>query len=88
MLEKLGFEQLINERLTITRVPRVMSTYQFVLAMILGLYIGFARLHQLRFVARDPILTSILHVTHLPPQSTLWRFLNALLGHVTWPRSS
>jgi len=82
MLEKLGFEQLVEERLTITRVPRAMGAYQFVLAMVLGLYIGFARLHQLRFVARDPILTGILHVTQLPPQSTLWRFLNALLGHV------
>lgn len=82
MLEKLGFERLVNETLTIARVPRVMSAYQFVLAMVLGLYIGFARLHQLRFVARDPIVTGILHVTQLPPQSTLWRFLDALLRHV------
>ena len=59
-----------------------MSAYQFVLAMVLGLYLGFARLHQLRFVARDPIVTGILHVTQLPPQSTLWRFLDSLLRHV------
>lgn len=82
MLEKLGFERLVNDTLTIARVPRVMSAYQFVLAMVLGLYIGFARLHQLRFVARDPIVTGILHVTQLPPQSTLWRFLDSLLRHV------
>ena len=44
----------------------------------LGLYVGFARLNQLRFIARDPILTGILQVTRLPPQSTLWRFLASL----------
>ena len=55
-----------------------MSPYQFVLALVLGLYVGFARLHQLRFIARDPILTGILQVTRLPPQSTLWRFLASL----------
>ena len=31
-----------------------------------------------RFIARDPILTGILQVTRLPPQSTLWRFLASL----------
>ena len=82
MLEKLGFEQLVTDTLTIARVPRAMSAYQFVLAMVIGLYIGFARLHQLRFVARDPIVTGILHVTQLPPQSTLWRFLDSLRRHV------
>ena len=55
-----------------------MSLYQFVLALVLGLYVGFARLNQLRFIARDPILTGILKVTRLPPQSTLWRFLASL----------
>ena len=30
------------------------------------------------FIARDPILTGILQVTRLPPQSTLWRFLASL----------
>ncbi len=55
-----------------------MSLYQFVLALVLGLYVGFARLNQLRFIARDPLLTGILKVTRLPPQSTLWRFLAPL----------
>jgi hypothetical protein len=32
----------------------------------------------LRFIARDPIVTGILKVTHLPVQSTFWRFVNAL----------
>ena len=44
--------------------------------------IGFPRLNQLRFLARDPILTGILHVIRLPVQSTFWRFVNALHRHV------
>jgi Transposase DDE domain group 1 len=82
MLEKLGFETLIEETLTTSRVTRVMGLYQFVLAMVLGLYIGFARLNQLRFVAHDPLLTGILRVPQLPPQCTLWRFLDSLHGQV------
>ena len=71
MLEKLGFQQLLEDSLTVQRITRVMSLYQFVLAIVLGLYVGFARLNQLRFLAYDPILTGIMKVTHLPPQSTL-----------------
>src|SRR5271168_1308320 len=52
MLEKLGFQALTEETVKITRLTRVMSGYQFVLAMVLGLYIGFSRLNQLRFIAR------------------------------------
>ena len=37
-----------------------MDLYRFVLGIVLGLYIGFPRLNQLRFIARDPILTGIL----------------------------
>jgi hypothetical protein len=36
-----------------------MDLYRFVLGIVLGLYIGFPRLNQLRFIARDPILTGI-----------------------------
>jgi len=82
MLEKIGFRALLEETLKITRVTRVMEAYQFMLAMVLGMYVGFSRLNQLRFVARDPILTGILQVTQLPPQSTLWRFLTALHSSV------
>ena len=78
LLEKLGFQALLEETITNKRITRVMSLYQFVLALVLGLYVGFARLNQLRFIARDPILTGILQVTRLPPQSTLWRFLASL----------
>ena len=74
LLERLDFQALVEETLSVKRITRVMSLYQFVLA----LYVGFARLNQLRFIARDPILTGILKVTRLPPQSTLWRFLASL----------
>jgi len=82
LLEKIGFRALLEQTLKITRVTRVMETYQFILAMLLGMYVGFSRLNQLRFVAHDPILTGILQVKQIPPQSTLWRFLAALHGSV------
>jgi Transposase DDE domain group 1 len=78
MLEKLGFQSLVEQTVTSKRIPRSMDLYRFVLGIVLGLYIGFARLNQLRFIARDPILTGILKVTKLPVQSTFWRFVNAL----------
>src|ERR1035441_8034429 len=78
MLEKLGFQSLVEQTVTSKRIPRAMDLYGFVLGIVLGLYIGFARLNQLRFIARDPILTGILKVTKLPVQSTFWRFVNAL----------
>ena len=82
MLEKLGFQTLMEETVKVTRLTKVMSGYQFLLAIMLGLYIGFSRLNQLRFIARDPILTGVLKIVQLPPQSTLWRFLAALHGSV------
>lgn len=78
MLEKLGFQSLVEETVTVKRATRVMSMYQFVLGIVLGIYVGFSRLNQLRFIAQDPLLTGILKVSGLPPQSTLWRFLAAL----------
>ena len=82
MLEKLGFQSLVEQTVTSKRIPRAMDLYRFVLGIVLGLYIGFPRLNQLRFIARDPILTGILRVTKLPVQSSFWRFVNALHGHV------
>ena len=78
MLEKLGFRQLIEETLTVHRRTRAMGMYQFVLAMVLSCYVGFTRLFQMRFVKREPMLTGILGVSELPPQSTFWRFLASL----------
>ena len=78
MLERLGFQQVVEETLTVKRVTRAMGMYQFVLAMVLAAYVGFSRLYHLRFVAREPMLTGILKVLRLPPQCTFWRFLAAL----------
>src|ERR1700689_2023225 len=78
MLEKLGFHALVEQTVTSKRIPRAMDVYRFVLGIVLGLYVGFPRLNQLRFIARDPILTGILKVAKLPVQSTFWRFINAL----------
>ena len=82
MLEKLGFQSLVEQTVTSKRIPRAMDLYRFVLGIVLGLYIGFPRLNQLRFIARDPILTGILKVTKLPVQSTFWRLVNALHRNV------
>ena len=78
MLEKLGFQELVEETLTVHRIPRVMAIYQFLLGMVLALYVGFSRLNHLRFVAHDAMLTGILKVLELPPQCTFWRFLASL----------
>ena len=71
MLEKLGFRQLVEETLTVKRKTKAMTMYQFVLAMVLACYVGFSRLFHLRFLKREPMLTGILAVLPLPPQSTL-----------------
>jgi hypothetical protein len=78
MLEKLRFQQLVEEALTVKRATRAMPRYQFVLAMVLAVYVGFSRLHHLRFLEREPMLTGILKVARLPPQCTFWRFLKSL----------
>ena len=78
MLEKLEFQKLVEEMLTVKRRPRFMSVYQFVLAMVLAIYVGFSRLNHLRFVANDPMLTGLLKVASLPGQSTFWRFSASL----------
>ena len=78
MLENLGFQQLVEETLTVKRVTRSMPMYQFVLAMVLAVYVGFSRLNHLRFLEREPMLTGILKVLRLPPQCTFWRFLASL----------
>jgi Transposase DDE domain group 1 len=78
MLEKLGFQQLVEQTLTVKRITRAMPMYQFVLAMVLAIYVGFSRLHHLRFLEREPMLTGILKILRLPPQCTFWRFLASL----------
>ena len=78
MLERLEFQALVEETLKIPRLTRAMPVYQFIVAMVLALYVGFARLNHLRFLEREPMLTGILKVLRLPPQSTFWRFLASL----------
>ena len=90
MLEKLKFQQLVEETLTVKRVTRVMPWYQFVLGMVLALYVGFSRLNHLQFLAREPMLIGILKVLRLPPQCTFWRFLGlaSLEGRAAVARSA
>src|SRR3989449_8274346 len=78
MLEKLGFQQLVEETLTVKRLTRSMTMYQFVLAMVLSFYIGFSRLYHLSFLKHEPMVVGILKVVCLPPQCTFWRFLRSL----------
>lgn len=82
LLEKLRFRELVEELVTVKRMPRCMSVFQFILAQVLAIYVGFARLHQLRFVARDPMLTGVIQIDALPVQSTFWRFVASLRIHI------
>jgi hypothetical protein len=79
MLERLEFQKLVEETLTVRRIPRAMTIYQFLLGIVLAIYIGFSRLNHIRFIAQDPLLVGILKVKELPPQCTFWRFLTS------WP---
>ena len=83
LLEKLGFAQVIKETITVKRQPRSMGVFQFILAQVLAIYVGFARLHHMRFIARDPMLTGVLQVGELPVQSTFWRFMASLRIHIS-----
>lgn len=81
MLERLQFQELVEETVTVKRLPRSMPAYQFILGMILACYVGFSRLNHVRFLEREPMLTGILKILRLPGQSTFWRFLASL--HLT-----
>jgi hypothetical protein len=50
--------------------------------MVLACYVGFSRLHHLRFLQREPMLTGTLGVLRLPPQCIFWRFLASLHSSV------
>jgi hypothetical protein len=75
MLERLKFQELIDESITVKRRLRAMSC-SLLLSMVLAIYVGFSRLHHLRYVARDPMLTRILKVLTQPLQNTYWRSSN------------
>ena len=55
MPERLGFQQLIEETPTVKRKTKAMPMYRFLLAMALACYVGFSRLHHLRFLKREPM---------------------------------
>lgn len=44
VLDKLGFQSLVEGTVTSKRCPRAMDLHRFVLGIVLGLYIGFAQL--------------------------------------------
>lgn len=80
MLEKLDFSGLVESsvNLELKRMPRAMGPCEFLLGMILAVYMGFTRLNQLQYLEREPMLLGILRVARLPVQSTFWRFLASL----------
>ena len=78
LLEKLEFVALVDEMLTVNRIPRSMGVAKFFLTIVLGIYLGLSRLSHLQYASRDPMLTGILEVAKVPPQSTMWRFLASL----------
>ena len=82
LLEKLDFLKLLWERLTVKRQPVSLSNGQFVLGTVLLFYLGFARLHHVRYVRDDEMLQEVLGSGGpLPVQSTFWRFLASLHIH-------
>src|SRR6202165_2322790 len=54
MLEKAESKSGVEQCVTLKQSPRDMSHYRLVLGIVLGLSIGFPRLNQLLFIARDP----------------------------------
>ncbi len=80
MLEKLEFRELVGTsvNLELKRMPRAMPPCDFLLGMILAVYVGFSRLNHLQYLEREPMLLGILRVPRLPVQSTFWRFLSSL----------
>lgn len=75
VLEKVGFEQLVEETLSIKRHTRAMPVFPFLLGMILACYVGFSRLNHLCFLKREPMLTGILQVAELPRNRPFRAFL-------------
>ena len=80
MPEKLEFRELVGTsvNLELKRMPRAMPPCDFLLGMILAVYVGFSRLNHLQYLEREPLLLGILRVPRLPVQSTFWRFLSSL----------
>jgi len=58
MLEKLEFRELVGPsvNLELKRMPRAMKSSDFLLVMILAVYVGFSRLNHLQYLEREPML--------------------------------
>lgn len=82
LLEQIGFPALVAGFVKTNRQTRAMTVYQFVLAIVLCMYVGLSRFAQFRHMGSDPILAGILKTKALPPQSTFWRFLATLHSSV------
>src|SRR5258708_12634675 len=54
MLEKLGFQSLVEETLTSKRITRSLDLYGFLLSILLSLYIAFPPLNQFPFTPHNP----------------------------------
>jgi hypothetical protein len=78
LLEKLGFQPLVEETLPVKRKTKAMPTCRFVRAMALACYVGFSRPPHLGFLKREAMLTGSWQAAERPRQSTFWRFLAAL----------
>lgn len=82
LLEKLEFVKLVRESLTVKRQPVSLSNAQFVMGTVLMFYLGFGRLHHVRYVREDEMVQEVLgSAGPLPVQSTFWRFLASLHLH-------
>ena len=62
MLEKLGFRQLVEETCDDQAADQGDARYPIHSGDGAGLYVGFSRLHHMRFLQREPMLTGILGV--------------------------
>ncbi len=82
LLEKLDFLKLLWDKLTIQREPTSLSNGRFVMGTVLLFYLGFARLHHVKYVRGDTMMQEVLgREGALPVQSTFWRFLDSLHLH-------
>jgi hypothetical protein len=54
MLEKLSFQRLVEETLTVKRQTRSMPMFGFILGMVLSCYVGFSHMNHLRILKREP----------------------------------
>jgi hypothetical protein len=77
LLEKLEFNRIIETTLTVKRQERKFTLYQYVLAILIGLFIGLNRLSQLAAIAKDKMVLGILNVEALPHITSFWRFIKA-----------